>query len=65
MIPSIDYLTLVLAGAVLYKVGLDTVADGRDAPARPLVYFGWIVEALGVILFSVGTARAFMGAVGL
>ena len=56
MIPSIDYLTLVIAGAVLFFVGTRTKDPGRLEVA---VTFG------GTFLFIVGTGRAFMSAFGL
>lgn len=62
MIPSIDYLTLVLAGAVLWYVGVDSLGDN---PGTWMDRFGLLLACIGTILFVVGAARAFMGAVGL
>ena len=56
IIPNIDSLTLVLAGTVLFYVGVE-----GDEPRD------WeIVAALiGVFMFVVGAGRAFMGAFGI
>lgn len=54
MILSIDYLTLVVAGAALYKVGDDT--SGK---------LGWLVWTVGVVLFAIGVQGALFGALGI
>ena len=54
MVLSIDYLTLVVAGTALYKVGDDT--SGR---------LGWVVWAVGVVLFALGVQGALFGALGI
>jgi len=56
MIPSIDYMTLVLSGTVLFYVGVE-----GDDPAP----FEIVVAAVGAFLFIVGAGRAFMSAFGL
>lgn len=56
LIPSVDYLTMVIAGYVLYDLSGD-----QNAPL-------WVRVALagaGAFLFIVGALRAVMGALGL
>jgi uncharacterized protein YaaW (UPF0174 family) len=55
MVPSIDYLTLVVAGAALLLPN----ANASERSTR------FVVGTLGAILFVVGTTRAAMGAFGL
>ena len=60
MISSIDCLTLVVAGALL--VAFDRLTDANSRAGR------YVLEAcfwVGSFIFVVGTARAFIGAVGL
>jgi len=56
VIPSIDYLTLVLAGTVLWYIGTEP-----DAPTN----FERVVGLVGIALFLVGAIRATMSAFGL
>jgi hypothetical protein len=56
VIPSIDYLTLVLAGAALARLGLDQAEPNRLETA-----LFWV----GVWLFVSGTVLALKSAVGL
>ena len=66
VIPNLDYLTLVIAGAALFYFGApeDTPQFG---PVRKDLQ--WWLESIamfiGTALFLVGAARAFQGAVGL
>lgn len=60
MIPSIDYFTLVVAGALLVAFDRLTEPDGRPTQLVLDACF-WI----GCVLFVVGAARAFLGANGL
>lgn len=63
MIPSIDYLTLVLAGIALFYVGVDAMTDQPEGTIWDLL--GLLCAGLGTILFCLGAVRAFMSAVGL
>jgi hypothetical protein len=54
MIPSIDYLTCVLAGAILLAAYDAEASKGR-----------FVLALLGLSLFIFGTVRAFMSALGL
>jgi len=56
MVPSIDYLSLIVAGAVLFHYGM----EGAEPEKLDVT-----VAAVGVFLFIVGTGRAFMSAFGL
>jgi hypothetical protein len=58
MIPSIDYLTLVVSGSILLA-GASNLMDDNNIP------LGTVLALLGFFLFSVGTIRAFMSAFGL
>jgi hypothetical protein len=58
MIPSIDYLTLVLSGAIMLA-GASNLLDDDNIPV------GTLLALLGFFLFVVGTIRAFMSAFGL
>ena len=58
MIPSIDYLTIVLSGAILLA-GASNLMDDESTRS------GFVLALLGFFLFSVGTIRAFMSAFGL
>jgi hypothetical protein len=57
MIPSIDYLTLVVSGAIMLAGASNLMEDGTRV--------GYVLALLGFFLFSVGTIRAFMSAFGL
>ncbi len=59
MIPSIDYLTIVLAGAIMLAGAANTLDGGRFNKT------GFALAVAGLFLFIVGTARAFMSAFGL
>lgn len=56
MIASIDYLTLTVAGALLFYVG----TDGTDPKGYEIA-----MTLVGVFLFVVGAGRALMSAFGL
>ncbi len=63
MIPSIDYLTLVVAGAILFHYGTLGIEgeDGFwDGSRTDLA-----VALVGVFLFVVGLGRALMSAFGV
>ena len=58
MIPSIDYLTLVISGSIMLA-GASNLMDDNNVPV------GTVLALLGFFLFVVGTIRAFMSAFGL
>jgi hypothetical protein len=57
MVNSIDYLTIVLSGAIILAGASEVIEDGTK--------LGYVLALLGFFLFSVGTIRAFMSAFGL
>ena len=58
MIPSIDYLTIVLSGAILLA-GASNLMDDDSTRA------GLVLALLGLFLFIVGALRAFISAIGI
>jgi len=62
VIPSIDYLTLVLAGSILFYVGVDSLDDGDS---RIVHWLALACAVIGVVLFTIGATSALMGALGL
>ena len=59
MIPSIDYLTLVISGAILLA-GASGFLQGSKRDRS-----GFVLAVLGLFLFITGTVRAFQSAFGL
>ena len=59
MIPSIDYLTLVISGSILLA-GASNFFTGSKRDRS-----GFVLAVLGLFLFIVGTVRAFQSAFGL
>ena len=62
MVPSIDYLTLVIAGALLFWTSslVATLFREKDVGRTDVALL-----MVGTFLFVVGTGRAFMSAFGL
>ena len=59
MIPSIDYLTLVLSGSILLAGASGFLqSEKRDRS-------GFVLAVVGLALFLIGTIRALMSAFGL
>ena len=58
MIPSIDYLTLVVAGSILLAGASNLLEDDHNAA-------GFGLFLLGLFLFIIGTIRALIGALGV
>jgi hypothetical protein len=58
VIPSIDYLTCVLAGSIMLA-GASNLFDDDSTRA------GTVLALLGAFLFVVGSIRAFVSAMGL
>lgn len=56
---SVDYLTLVIAGALLFWAGSSGDADGKIGRIE------FVVSVGGTGLFTIGTIRALMSAFGL
>lgn len=56
---SVDYLTLVISGALLFWVGTSGDADGKIGRME------FVVAVAGTGLFTIGTIRALMSAFGL
>ena len=61
MIPSIDYLTLVIAGAIL----LAGASNMLEADNRPDRIVGFLLAFSGLFLFIVGSVRAFISALNI
>jgi len=64
VIPSIDYLTLVVAGAILFHYGTLGI-EGDDGRYWDGGRFDLLVALIGVFVFVVGLGRALMSAFGV
>jgi hypothetical protein len=58
VIPSIDYLTCVLAGSILLAGASNLMEDDSTRA-------GIVLALIGVFLFTVGALRAFVSAMGI
>ena len=58
MIPSIDYLTCVLAGAIMLAGASNLMEDDSTRS-------GFVLAIFGGFLFIVGALRAFISAMGI
>ena len=58
MVPSIDYLTMVIAGAIL-------LAGATSSDRTRMTVPEFVMAVAGLFLFIVGVVRAFMSAFGL
>lgn len=70
MITSVDYLTLVISGALLFWAGANALEPGprpQDQARRSqaLNFLADFCLIIGTVLFTVGSVRAFMQAAGL
>ena len=64
MIPSIDYLSLIIVGGMLWHVGQATVNDGDNANDVKLERIGWGIAIVGLLYFILGAVRSLMSALG-